>query len=481
MAGSSGGFPVVRKFFVSNIPKGCRPWDLADAFRRFGEVSGAFIAKKKDKEGRTFGFVSFKGVRNVEELGRDLKKMNLGGNKLIVNLARYANENADAFPTKEQVSSGRGGAGRPMGGFTNRFIAPEKAGEVKKGFSFADIFLNKSSPVLDEDSIEIDPSINTLLEVVDKAVVARVLDLQILRKLNIFLWEAGFKEVGIQYIGGFSVLLSFNIASDASGFMDNKEVWKDWFSKVDIWKGQSLPFERLAWINIFGVPPHLLDSLVFDGIGRKYGKIAQGSQLSENDDDLSFDRLGILTDTGNKISGLVNLRWQDKIYRVWVVEESDPWIPDFLNKEGYGGDDVSLSSEFSVPIHQSPVVGEKLHGEGEELHGVSEEVALGFGGSQLAGGVDQRSVEVNEGPIPRNQENVRGQEINGCFKFSANSASGLEANKEGPSLVDQWANLVGHVSPRPRKRPRSNDSGPIEELFNNESGPETENIVGYFF
>ncbi|KAJ0509538.1 putative RNA recognition motif domain, nucleotide-binding alpha-beta plait domain superfamily [Helianthus annuus] len=57
-AGSRNGFnPKVCKFYVSNIPLGCRPWDLANAFRGFGEIVGAFIAKKKDKLGKTFGFV----------------------------------------------------------------------------------------------------------------------------------------------------------------------------------------------------------------------------------------------------------------------------------------------------------------------------------------------------------------------------------------------------------------------------------------
>ncbi|KAM0031772.1 putative RNA recognition motif domain, nucleotide-binding alpha-beta plait domain superfamily [Helianthus debilis subsp. tardiflorus] len=471
MAGSSGGFPVVRKFFVSNIPVGCRSWDLADAFRRFGEVSGAFIAKKKDKEGRTFGFVSFKGVRNVEELGRELKKMKLGGNKLIVNLARYANENADAIPVREKFPLGRGGVGRPMGGYSNSFIAPEKAGEVKKGFSFADILLNRSSLVLDEDSIEIDPSINSLSEVVGKAVVARVLDIQVLRKLNLILLEAGIQGVCIQYIGGFSVLLTFSDAMEATGFLDNNVVWKTWFSKVEIWKGQSLPFERLAWINIFGVPPHLLASSVFDDIGRKYGRIAHGSSLSESDDDLTYDRLGILTDTGNKISGIVNLRWQDKVYRVWVVEESDHWLPDFLNKDGSGGDDVSLSSEFSVPVHLSPMVEEKSPGEAEEL-------ASGNVKSISASGVAQQPNDVNEVSSPRDQENVGGQEYNVCFNFTANSDGGPNVNNEGPSLVDHWANLVGHISPRPRKRPRCNDTGLSEELFIKEGGPETANSIG---
>ncbi|KAF5801211.1 hypothetical protein HanXRQr2_Chr06g0245431 [Helianthus annuus] len=322
---------------------------------------------------------------------------------------------------------GRGGGGRPVGGFLNSHIAPEKAGEVKKGFSFADILLNRSRPFLDEESIEIDPSINTLSEVVGKAVVVRVMEFQVLRKLNIILWEAGFQG-------------------------------------VEVWKGQSMLFECLAWINIFDVPPHLLSSTVFDVIGQKYGRIAQGSQLSESDDDLTYDRIGILTDSGNKISGIVNLRRQDKVYRVWVVEESDPWIPDFLNKDGSVGEDVSLSSEFSIPAHLSPVIGEKLNG-------VVEVMASGNKESNLAGGAAQQSVDVNEETIPREQENVGCQENYGCFNFAAHSAGGLDVNNGRPTLVDHWANLVGQTSPRPRKRPRNNDSGLIDELLNKEGGP----------
>ncbi|KAJ0797800.1 putative RNA-directed DNA polymerase [Helianthus annuus] len=388
----------------------------------------------------------------VEELGKELKKMKLGGNKLVVNLARYANENADAFPSREKVVSDRGGGGWPRGGYSNPQFAPEKAREVKKGFSFADILMNKSCLVMDEDSIEIDPSINTLSEVVGMAVVARALDLQVLRKLNFLLWEAGFQGVDIQYIGGFSVM-------------------ENWFSKVEAWKGQAMPFERLAWIMIFGVPPHLLASTVFDDIGRKYGRIVQGSQMSEKDDNLSYDRIGILTDSGNKISGIIKLRWQDKVYRVWVVEESDPWSPDCIDKAGSAGEDESLSSEFSVPAFVSPVMGEKTHGEVEGM--ISGNVK-----ADLAGGDVQQAIEENEVSFPREQEDVGGQNNNGCFNFAAQSNSGLDGCNRGPSLVDHWANLVGHSSPRPRKRPRNNDTGLIDEMWNKDDGPRAVNING---
>ncbi|MFS7960705.1 putative RNA-binding domain superfamily [Helianthus anomalus] len=47
---------IITKFFISNLPAGCRPWDVADFVRHLGEVAGMYIARKKDKEGKKFGF-----------------------------------------------------------------------------------------------------------------------------------------------------------------------------------------------------------------------------------------------------------------------------------------------------------------------------------------------------------------------------------------------------------------------------------------
>ncbi|MFS7923165.1 hypothetical protein Hanom_Chr03g00257461 [Helianthus anomalus] len=51
-----------------------------------------------------------------------------------------------------------------------------------------------------------------------------------------------------------------------------------WFNSVDIWKGQSVAFERIAWLNIHGVPLHLSGNEIFDSVGRCFGKVIHTSQ-----------------------------------------------------------------------------------------------------------------------------------------------------------------------------------------------------------
>ncbi|MFS8013130.1 putative RNA recognition motif domain, nucleotide-binding alpha-beta plait domain superfamily [Helianthus anomalus] len=62
----------VTKFYVANIPDGCRPWDLASFLGNYGEIAGSFIAKKRSKEGLKFGFVSFRGGGSgLESYGKE--------------------------------------------------------------------------------------------------------------------------------------------------------------------------------------------------------------------------------------------------------------------------------------------------------------------------------------------------------------------------------------------------------------------------
>ncbi|MFS8026529.1 putative RNA recognition motif domain, nucleotide-binding alpha-beta plait domain superfamily [Helianthus anomalus] len=57
---NGGGFPAgVAKFFVSNIPDRASSKEIEETFKVYGEVIGVYVAKKRDKMGNRFGFVTF--------------------------------------------------------------------------------------------------------------------------------------------------------------------------------------------------------------------------------------------------------------------------------------------------------------------------------------------------------------------------------------------------------------------------------------
>ncbi|MFS7908364.1 putative RNA recognition motif domain, nucleotide-binding alpha-beta plait domain superfamily [Helianthus anomalus] len=84
----------VTKFFVSNLPDSSSSKDIGEVFSDFGEVVGVYVARKRDKKGNRFGFVSFRGVRDPSELEGSMKGIRMGSFKLLVNVARFAAENS---------------------------------------------------------------------------------------------------------------------------------------------------------------------------------------------------------------------------------------------------------------------------------------------------------------------------------------------------------------------------------------------------
>ncbi|KAJ0449519.1 hypothetical protein HanRHA438_Chr17g0840681 [Helianthus annuus] len=143
---------------------------------------------------------------------------------------------------------------------------------VKNEVSFLDVLTNKTHVEKEDDVLVLDPSVFSLASCFGRGAVGRTLGFQELRSLRASLMEAGFRGASIQYLGGLSVLIVFYSEELTSKLLNEKEIWGRWFSSFHPWLGQALPYERIAWVNILGVPPHLVSRSVFDLIGNKYGK-----------------------------------------------------------------------------------------------------------------------------------------------------------------------------------------------------------------
>ncbi|KAF5762302.1 putative RNA recognition motif domain, nucleotide-binding alpha-beta plait domain superfamily [Helianthus annuus] len=258
---------AITKIFISNLPRGCNPWDVADFVKVFGEVSGVYIARKLDKEGRWFGFVSLKNVADVKEMERALNGTKMGDSKLVANLARFAKENV-------------GHAGRKVGD-TDRIkknpSLPTQGYKIQnqaffnkgKGKLYSELFNSEQGnaenkiPSADESGITIELADETLAfkELIDRALVGRCKDLKVLRNLNSILAENRIAGVSLSYLGGLAMLLNFDVEERCVSFLLEHLVWREWFTSLDPWEGQSLPFERLAWVKVQGVPKPIMTSL----------------------------------------------------------------------------------------------------------------------------------------------------------------------------------------------------------------------------
>ncbi|KAJ0739757.1 hypothetical protein HanOQP8_Chr06g0209261 [Helianthus annuus] len=327
---------------------------------------------------------------------RALNGTKMGDSKLIVNLARYAKENEGVV----------GGANKVKTNFVkdkqvhlqDHVIRKQSFINKGKGKLFCDLFkegvgsseLQGQSAKETEIIIDIADNTSAFKEFIGCTVVGRCKDLKILRNLDVLLSEVRVGGVSLKYLGGLSMVLKFDDEEVCSKFLLDFHLWKDWFSNLDPWDGQPLPFERLAWVKVHGVPLQLADNDVLNNITEHFGKIVHGSQLEAEDVNLSVSCIGLLVRDGGRVNGQVSLRWQKKLFRVWVVEEYSEWFPDSVGRVDSpvshqvniavnlqsDGDPASCPPEVLRPVGEAEKVGlegvegsqraaRDVHGEGE--------------------------------------------------------------------------------------------------------------------
>ncbi|KAF5777080.1 putative RNA recognition motif domain, nucleotide-binding alpha-beta plait domain superfamily [Helianthus annuus] len=299
---------VITKFFFSHLPEGCTPWELRKGLEGFGVISGTYVAKKRNKDGCRFGFVSFSNVSDSSELERALKGVKLGDVKLKINIAKFALENS-GIPAQPEIKKGKQAQVPPSSDNRSRMF------NFSEARSFSDILGNSSragKSVLEAGGSKMaDCTVSKVLIVPDRtlafkeffgvAVVERTVDLETLVDLDKLLRIAKVPYSRIQYLGRLSILISFGDETSSNKFFASRDVWGPWFSKLEAWKGQSLSLERVAWLNIHGIPLHLLEADVFRQVGEFFGKVLHVPNGIEEDHDLSLVRVGVLAGEAKRI------------------------------------------------------------------------------------------------------------------------------------------------------------------------------------
>ncbi|KAK9050787.1 hypothetical protein SSX86_030244 [Deinandra increscens subsp. villosa] len=306
----------ITKIFVTNLPEGCSGADLASNVRVFGQIFDLYIARKRDKGGNRFGFISMLDVKDCSELLKSLRNIRLGNNKLWFNVARFVLEDGEVNMQRDEPTVKKAGNAMPKDGMTQQGSKFD-SGEM----TFKDMLVGKT--------ISIDDKVNGLSGLHERAIVGRMIDVEAMKRIYLFLHEIcpGFGTV--QYLGGLDLLISFDDPDMAALVFEAAKSDTTWFSSVCLWKGQSLSFERLAWLKVKGIPLHLFTNEVLNLVGGMFGRVVYKASKLESDPDLSFDYVGILVGDGKKLSEEVILEWKSRKFRVWINEELGDWIPEF--------------------------------------------------------------------------------------------------------------------------------------------------------
>lgn len=216
-----------------------------------------------------------------------------------------------------------------------------------------------------------------------------MIDLDALKNINIILDEINLGMGKVQYLGGLSVLITFEDSDTATKVMDAAKEIIGRFSSITWWEGQSLGYERLAWLKVQGIPLHLLTNDVIDAVGGAVGKVVHRAKRSVDDGDLSYEYVGVLVGEGRRVSEEVVVRWRDRRYRVWVSEERGDSVPEIFDtvsglEKGNNEEGEDMAEENEVGMQEINMQNhdrqpEKIFGEGlsESLHEGEDDVDKG--------------------------------------------------------------------------------------------------------
>ncbi|KAM0009458.1 putative RNA recognition motif domain, nucleotide-binding alpha-beta plait domain superfamily [Helianthus debilis subsp. tardiflorus] len=224
----------ITKLFVSNLPEGCTPWELRKCLEGYGEISGSYVAKKRDKEGCRFGFVSFKNVVDKKELVKIISGVRMGENKLKVNIARYAVENSGLADMPEVKAKNSKAADQSYGG---------KPFQLRDTRSYSDVVENSSGgggafrghigKLVEKERepskyVVVPDKSGAFKSLFGLSLVGRVVDLETLVDFDRLLSIAKVVVANVQYLGGLSILISFHDEASANKFLESKVVWGPW-------------------------------------------------------------------------------------------------------------------------------------------------------------------------------------------------------------------------------------------------------------
>ncbi|KAF5801533.1 putative nucleotide-binding alpha-beta plait domain superfamily, RNA-binding domain superfamily [Helianthus annuus] len=318
---------------------------LATVLRGHGDIYDIYIAKKRDKGGNRFGFVSFLDVKDKEEMVRNMQNLRLGEYKLSINVARFVFEEGEIRdppprpkPVKESVlkQSHTSNGGRQV-----RY-------EKTSTFSSKEALTGVRSNVADSSKVlRLGEKTLVFNELCGRTILVRVGDFVLVSRFQRKLLDMGLGEGVIRYLGGMQFLVTFKTPEHAIMAKDELLGRSDEFVNVSIWDGQEVEFERVAWVKILGLPIQLCDPEIFEEVASVFGKVVQKVNFDPSSFDMSGGCVGILVNSGIIINGEVSVLWSDKLLSVWFMEVSGDKQPVLFNSKPFGGSVVETSDDDS--------------------------------------------------------------------------------------------------------------------------------------
>ncbi|KAJ0567661.1 hypothetical protein HanIR_Chr06g0287411 [Helianthus annuus] len=259
-----------------------------------------------------------------------LNQMTFFGWKVRVNVARFVKV------TKKGQNQNKTWAEKRRNPVHVGYNQPESSrqGNLRQGVSWADVAAGKTRKEETENCLSFANESIPFKKWNGRSIIGDLKSIEALRGVSRMKMMLGLKNSQVRYIGGLKLIIIFDSTTEMERILlEHEKTWAEWFNNISKWHGEDIPFERIAWLRIRGVPLQLWIDAVFECIGEKYGKVIRRSDADEDDACFNEEMVGVLVKNGSTIEEKIKINWKNKLlFDVWVSEFNQHWVPEFVNE-----------------------------------------------------------------------------------------------------------------------------------------------------
>jgi hypothetical protein len=316
---------VATSFFITNFPDDVKAADLWPKFARFGRVGEVYIPDKVDKQGRRFGFVKYRDIRDAREQLDLISNIWFGSFKIRVNLSRFEK----GKPSREK-KVGHGVDGVAVPGLMNSAV---KEAVARRSFKDAvnDRPVVRSSGIDPEvygDGGKGGSEVVWEVEVDDEALIklkgsfvgllSEYKDYQLIQRNFVM---DGYSNLVVTPLGPLHVLLSSATEDEVKGIVGAVGWWSSWFERFEEWSPNWSYNLRTTWLSCFGVPLHVWGQAIFRTVGFKFGSFIDTDLATKKMLRGDVARIKITTDSQSIIDSSISIMVLGKKYVIRVMED----------------------------------------------------------------------------------------------------------------------------------------------------------------
>ncbi|KAL4579087.1 hypothetical protein LXL04_015222 [Taraxacum kok-saghyz] len=281
--------------------------NIRKIFEPFGKVVDIYIAGKRDRTGSIFTFVRFVNVRDAKALEEGMARVRCEHFILKVNITRYQ---------KQEKNVGNRNGYRNI--HTYKPPPPPTSTTQIAGKKYIEATPKKIT-------IEVKRAA-AWLGWNGRILTGEMLNAQLISSIPMLLKLDGNVSGRIYYVGGLKILIKFIKEKDAEAFLAEDSNWNRWFSWLKKGYREESEFQRITWINIWGVPTRFMSDTNYARIANSFGKVIE-TYGNWDAIDISTGHVCILTKSTKMINEEVTIKHNDVSYKVGVVEFDRDWSP----------------------------------------------------------------------------------------------------------------------------------------------------------